>query len=95
MTDPASIRIQNLHKHFGKVQALNGVSLAVDSGQVFGLLGPNGAGKTTLIRLLIGAIKPSSGDLSVLSLNPGKERSALRQQIGYMPQSPALYEDLS
>jgi len=93
--DLKSIDIQNLHKDFGEVQALKDVTLAVDSGQIFGLLGPNGAGKTTLIRLLIGASKPTSGDLSVLSLNPGKQKRALRQQIGYMPQSPALYEDLS
>ncbi|MGB2895263.1 MAG: ABC transporter ATP-binding protein [Anaerolineales bacterium] len=95
MKDRTSIHIQNLHKSFGAVQALKGVNLAVDGGQIFGLLGPNGAGKTTLIRLLIGATKPTSGDLSVLSLNPGKQKRALRQQIGYMPQSPALYEDLS
>ena len=95
MKDRASIHIQNLHKYFGEVQALKGVNLAVDSGQIYGLLGPNGAGKTTLIRLLIGATKPTSGNLSVLSLNPGKQKRALRQQIGYMPQSPALYEDLS
>ncbi len=95
MKDRASIHIQDLHKYFGEVQALKGVNLAVDSGQIFGLLGPNGAGKTTLIRLLIGATKPTSGNLSVLSLTPGKQKRALRQQIGYMPQSPALYEDLS
>jgi ABC-2 type transport system ATP-binding protein len=90
-----SIEIHNLHKTFGDVQALKAVSLAVESGQIFGLLGPNGAGKTTLIRLLIGATKPTSGDVRVLSLNPAKQKRALRQQIGYMPQSPALYEDLS
>ncbi len=95
MKDRLSIQIRNLHKYFGKVQALKGVNLAVDGGQIFGLLGPNGAGKTTLIRLLIGATKPTSGDLSVLSLNPGRQKRALRQKIGYMPQSPALYEDLS
>lgn len=95
MKDRASIHIQNLHKYFGEIQALKDVNLSVDSGQIFGLLGPNGAGKTTLIRLLIGATKPTSGNLSVLSLNPGKQKRALRQQIGYMPQSPALYEDLS
>lgn len=95
MKDRASIHIQNLHKYFGEIQALKDINLAVDSGQIFGLLGPNGAGKTTLIRLLIGATKPTSGNLSVLSLNPGKQKRALRQQIGYMPQSPALYEDLS
>ena len=95
MQDRTSIHIQNLHKNFGEVQALKGVNLAVDSGQIYGLLGPNGAGKTTLIRLLIGASKPTSGNISVLSLNPEKQKRALRQKIGYMPQSPALYEDLS
>jgi len=95
MKDNASIHIQNLQKNFGKVQALKDVNLEIESGQIFGLLGPNGAGKTTLIRLLIGATKPTSGSLSVLALNPRKQKRALRQLIGYMPQSPALYEDLS
>ena len=95
MNRQASIHLQDLHKAFGKVQALKGINLRVGSGQIFGLLGPNGAGKTTLIRLLIGATRPTSGDLTVLSLNPVKQKYALRQQIGYMPQAPALYEDLS
>jgi ABC-2 type transport system ATP-binding protein len=59
------------------------------------LLGPNGAGKTTFIRLLTGAIKPTSGNLSVLELSPQKDKRLLRSKIGYMPQSPALYDDLS
>ena len=95
MSRQASIHLQDLHKAFGKVQALKGINLRVSSEQIFGLLGPNGAGKTTLIRLLIGATRPTSGDLTVLSLNPVKQKYALRQQIGYMPQVPALYEDLS
>lgn len=95
MTQATSIRMQDVQKNFGEIQALTGVNLDIESGQVFGLLGPNGAGKTTLIRLLIGATKPSSGSLSVLGYNPVKQKRALRRQIGYMPQSPALYEDLS
>ncbi len=95
MANPASIKIKNLHKDFGDVQALKDISLAIESGQIFGLLGPNGAGKTTLIRLLVGAIKSTSGEISVLSLDPVKQKDALRQKIGYMPQTPALYEDLS
>ncbi len=95
MTNRTSIRIQNLSKNFDEVEALKGISLSVDSGQIFGLLGPNGAGKTTLIRLLIGATKPSKGEISVLDLDPIKQKAALRQKIGYMPQTPALYEDLS
>ncbi len=95
MEDMTSVHVQDLHKYFGQVQALKGVNLKVERGQIFGLLGPNGAGKTTLIRLLIGSTKPTSGKVSVLELNPTKQKRALRRLIGYMPQTPALYEDLS
>lgn len=95
MANPASIKIKDLYKDFGDVQALKDISLDIGGGQIYGLLGPNGAGKTTLIRLLIGATKPSKGEISVLGLDPIKQKDALRQKIGYMPQTPALYEDLS
>lgn len=95
MKQTTSIRTQELHKNFGQVEALKSVTLKIESGQIFGLLGANGAGKTTLIRLLIGSTKPSSGSLSVLGFDPTKQKRAIRKLIGYMPQSPALYEDLS
>ncbi|MEJ2551691.1 MAG: ABC transporter ATP-binding protein [Anaerolineales bacterium] len=95
MTNRTSIRIHGVSKNFDDVQALKSISLSIKGGQIFGLLGPNGAGKTTLIRLLIGATKPSMGEISVLGLDPIKQKDALRQKIGYMPQDPALYEDLS
>jgi ABC-2 type transport system ATP-binding protein len=95
MTETTSIQVQDLYKKFDQIQALDGVSLAVASRQIFGLLGPNGAGKTTLIRLLIGSTRPTSGQLSVLGLDPIRQKRALRALVGYMPQTPALYEDLS
>ncbi len=95
MNASPSVHVQDLHKDFGKVQALKGVNLKIEGGQIYGLLGPNGAGKTTLIRHLIGATKPTSGSLSVLAMNPQKQKLALRRLIGYMPQEPALYEDIS
>jgi ABC-2 type transport system ATP-binding protein len=95
MNDLASIHTQNLHKNFGQVQALSRISMDVESGRIYGLLGPNGAGKTTLIRLLIGSTAPSSGHSSVLGLDPTRQKRTLRRRIGYMPQSPALYDDLS
>jgi len=70
------------------------VDLTVPEGTVFGLVGPNGAGKTTLIKALVGALRPSGGEVLVSGLDPLGDRAKLRQQIGYMPQSPALYEDL-
>jgi ABC-2 type transport system ATP-binding protein len=90
-----AIRVEGLGKRYGKIEALRGVELAVPEGMVFGLVGPNGAGKTTLIKALVGAMRPSGGEVRVLGLDPLKERTELRQQIGYMPQSSALYEDLS
>ena len=90
-----AIRVEGLIKRYGKIEALRGVDLRVQQGAVFGLVGPNGAGKTTLIKALVGALRPSGGEVRVLGLNPLKDRAHLRRQIGYMPQSPALYEDLS
>ena len=90
-----AIRVEGLSKRYGKVEALGGVDLGVAEGTVFGLVGPNGAGKTTLIKALVGALRPSGGEVRVLGLDPLKERTELRQLIGYMPQVPALYEDLS
>ncbi len=90
-----AIEVAGLAKRYGKIEALRGVDLAVPEGAVFGLVGPNGAGKTTLIKTLVGALRPSDGEVRVLGLEPLKDRSELRQYIGYMPQFPALYEDLS
>jgi ABC-2 type transport system ATP-binding protein len=90
-----SIKIQNLSKTFGRVEALKSVSLEIPSGRITGLLGPNGAGKTTLIKAMAGSVKPSAGNVSVFSHDPVKNRKELRKRIGYMPQNPAVYEDLS
>lgn len=90
-----AIEAESLVKRYGKLEALAGVDLAVPGGSVFGLVGPNGAGKTTLIKALVGALRPSGGTARVLGLDPLEKRSEVRRRIGYMPQSPALYEDLS
>lgn len=89
-----AIEVAGLTKNYGKVEALQGVDFTVPRGMVFGLVGPNGAGKTTLIKSLVGALRPSGGEVRVLGLEPLKDRTELRRRIGYMPQSPALYEDL-
>src|SRR5829696_5082620 len=89
------MEVTRLTKRYGRVEALGGADLSVSRGEVFGLVGPNGAGKTTLIKGLVGALRPSGGEVRVMGLNPLKDRAELRRRIGYMPQSPALYEDLS
>jgi ABC-2 type transport system ATP-binding protein len=90
-----AIEVSGLTKRYGRVEALGGADLSVERGEVFGLVGPNGAGKTTLIKGLVGALRPSGGEARVMGLNPLGDRAELRQKIGYMPQGPALYEDLT
>ncbi len=86
-----AVRIEELRKVFGTFQALDGLSLEVEPGKVFGFLGPNGAGKTTTIRILTGLAHATSGRAWVL----GKEVSAngleIARQIGYLPEEPAFY----
>lgn len=90
-----AVEIKNLSKSYGKLRALTNVNLDVPEGTIYGLVGPNGAGKTTLIKALVGALKPTEGSTKVLGLDPLRDKWRLRKQIGYMPQSPALYDDIS
>ncbi len=94
MTD-AAISVRALTKTYPKVVALDGISLEIPPGCIFGLVGPNGAGKTTLIKSIVGALRPTSGSITVLGMDPLRNRWALRRRIGYMPQEIALYEDLT
>ena len=79
----AAVRAENLHKRYGETVALDGVSLSVAQGEVFGLVGPNGAGKTTLVRTLTGTIEPDDGEVSLLD---GPPRNVARDRIGLLPQ---------
>lgn len=90
-----AIEIVNLSKKYHKILALNQMNLDVPAGTIYGIVGSNGAGKTTLIKALVGSLRPTSGSAKVLGLDPLKDKWELRRQIGYMPQAPALYDDLS
>jgi ABC-2 type transport system ATP-binding protein len=89
MTQPV-IRIQGLVKRYGRYPALQGLDLAVRSGEVFGFLGPNGAGKTTTIRLLLDLLRPTAGTVRVLGSDPRAGGARLRRRIGYLPGELAL-----
>jgi ABC-2 type transport system ATP-binding protein len=90
-----AIETTGLCKLYGKKSALDDLDLSVRTGEVFGFIGPNGAGKTTTIRLLLDLIRPSSGSVSVLGLDPRRQGVALRRRVGYLPGELALYEDLN
>lgn len=92
--EPAIVA-EGVTKSYGRIEALRGLSLTVRRGEIFGLLGANGAGKSTLIKILVGATRPNAGQVRVLGLDPIRQSRVLREQIGYMPQFRALYEDLS
>ena len=79
----------------GTVRALDGVSLDVREGEIFGFLGPNGAGKSTLIRLLLGFLHPTAGRATVLGLDSQRESVAIRARVGYLPGGIALYDGLT
>ena len=88
-----TVVVDRVSKRFGSVQALDGVSFAVHSGEVYGLLGPNGSGKTTLIRMLVGLVKADAGTVTVLGSR--MPDLGVLGRIGYMTQAAALYPDLS
>jgi ABC-type multidrug transport system ATPase subunit len=87
------VEIRDLTKRYDTVTAVDQVSLSVRRGEVYGFLGPNGAGKTTTLRMLLGLIRPTSGDITVLGRRPG-DAGAL-ERIGSMIEGPAFYPFLS
>ena len=94
-TKKPAIVVEQLTKHFGEFVAVDHINFSVDEGEIFGWLGPNGAGKTTTIRMLLGLMKPTSGQMSVLGYDPVKETKTMQAQVGYMSQQFTLYNELT
>ena len=78
------IEIKNLKKYFGKVKAVDDISLEVEKGEIFGFLGPNGAGKTTTIRCMMDFIRPTAGSVTIDDLDAQKNSVELKKKIGYL-----------
>jgi beta-exotoxin I transport system ATP-binding protein len=89
-----AIELQAVVKDYGRVRALRGIDLTVETGQIFGFLGPNGAGKTTTIRILLDLIRPTSGKASVLGLDSQRDSVEVRRRCGYLPGDLRMYEGL-
>lgn len=90
-----AITVNGISKRYGKVQALQGVNLSVEEGELFGLIGPDGAGKTTMFRLLTTLLLPDEGSATVCGYDLVNDYRLIRQQVGYMPGRFSLYPDLS
>ena len=88
------IRIESVTRNYGKVTAVNAVSVEIGRGEIVGLLGHNGAGKTTLMKMLTGYLEPSEGSISVGGVDVVADRQAVQRQIGYLPESAPLYPEM-
>ena len=90
-----AFRVDGLSRKFGDFTAVDGVTLSVRAGEFFGFLGPNGAGKTTTLRMVTGMLKPTSGSIRVLGLDPFKSPIETKSRIGIVPDDPPLYDRLT
>jgi len=91
----AVVETHNLTKRYHDKLAVNTLNLVVQEGEIFGFLGPNGAGKTTTILMLLGLTEPTSGRASVCGFDPTHEPLEVKRRVGYLPENPGFYEDLS
>ena len=90
-----ALRVENVVKSFGSLMAVRGVSFTVESNQILGLLGPNGSGKSTLMKTMVGVITPDAGTITVQGLNVVSNPIEVKRIVGFVPESPRLYEFLS
>jgi ABC-2 type transport system ATP-binding protein len=91
----AVVQTNNLTKRYHEKLAVNALNLTIEEGEIFGFLGPNGAGKTTTILMLLGLTEPTSGRASVCGFDPIHEPLEVKKRVGYLPENPGFYEDLS
>jgi ABC-2 type transport system ATP-binding protein len=89
------IQTSNLTRHFGQLSAVQDLNLRVEPGELYGFLGPNGAGKTTTIRMIVGLLRPTAGTVTVSGHDMQQEPIAVKRAVGYLAQTPLLYEQLT
>jgi ABC-type multidrug transport system ATPase subunit len=89
--DAPPIEIRNLVRRYGRMDAVNGLSLRVEPGRCYGFFGRNGAGKTTTIKCLLNLLRPTAGDARIFGLDPGRNEVAVKSRIAYVPDAVAFY----
>ena len=95
LSTPPFLTVTGLIRHYGEAPAVRGLTFSVNKGDIVGLLGPNGAGKTTTLRLLVGLLKPEAGRVNVGGVDVHTHPEAARRRLGYLPESPTAYPDLT
>ncbi len=95
MATQTVIETKDLSKYYGQQVAVDGLTLNVQEGEIFGFLGPNGAGKTTTILMLLGLTEPSAGEARVCGFNPTREPLKVKRLVGYLPESVGFYQDMT
>jgi ABC-2 type transport system ATP-binding protein len=89
------IEVDRLHKSFGIVDAVNGISFSVGKGEVVGFLGPNGAGKSTTMKMITGYLPPTSGGIRICGFDVERDATASKKHIGYLPEGAPLYSEMT
>ena len=89
------IELKNLTKNYGTHSAVQGLSLSIGSGEIFGFIGPNGAGKTTTIKMMGGVMAPTAGSVTIAGINMQAQPQEAKRRIGFIPDRPFLYEKLT
>jgi ABC-2 type transport system ATP-binding protein len=91
----SAVTVERIAKSYGNVWALNGINTTVAKGEIRGLLGANGSGKSTLMKILLGLVKPDNGRVTVNGIDPAVNPIPVRQVVGYVPETPRLYDFLT
>ncbi len=89
------IKVENLSRQYGTLWAVKDLSFEIADGQVYGLLGPNGAGKSTTVKIMVGMLAATTGEITINGLNIRTDGNAIKANLGYVPESCALYENLT
>jgi ABC-2 type transport system ATP-binding protein len=92
---PTGIRVQGLVKRYDSVPAVDGVSLEIRPGEIYGLLGPNGAGKSTLLKCIAGLLKPDKGTIDVNGRDPVRHPAEVKAVVGYVPEEPDVFRSMT
>lgn len=95
MSSPYAVELQDVTKRYNEIVAVNHMNLSINTGEIFALLGPNGSGKSTTLKMLLGLVESTAGTISVLGIDVKKDPVAIKQQVGYVPESPNIYEFLT